>query len=98
MTTELGALAAASLLTVAAIVPASAADDRATVAALDTQYQAAVKRNDAETMGKILADDFVLVLGNGKTYTREDLLQSARDREIVYEQQDEDEGTQIVRV
>jgi hypothetical protein len=30
------------------------------VAALDTQYQAAVKRNDAETMGRILADDFVL--------------------------------------
>ena len=65
-----GALTAAALLTVAAVALASPEDDRASVAALDTQYQAAVKRNDAETMGRILADDFVLVLGNGKTYTR----------------------------
>ena len=93
-----GALTAAALLTVAAVALASPEDDRASVAALDTQYQAAVKRNDAETMGRILADDFVLVLGNGKTYTREDLLESARDGKIVYERQDEDEGTQIVRV
>jgi ketosteroid isomerase-like protein len=93
-----GALTAAALLTVAAVALASPADDRASVAALDTQYQAAVKRNDAETMGRILADDFVLVLGNGKTYTRADLLESARAGKIVYERQDEDEGTQIVRV
>ncbi len=86
------------VLTVAAVALASPADDRARVAALDTQYQAAVKRNDAETMGRILADDFVLVLGNGKTYTREDLLESARTGKIVYERQEEDEGTQIVRV
>ena len=93
-----GALTAAALLTVAAVAVASPEDDRASVAALDTQYQAAVKRNDAETMGRILADDFVLVLGNGKTYTRQDLLESARAGKIVYERQDEDEGTQIVRV
>lgn len=73
-------------------------EDRTTVAALDTQYQAAVKRNDADTMGRILADDFVLVLGNGKSYTREDLLESARSMKITYEQQDEDAGTQTVRV
>ena len=93
-----GVLTAAALLIVAAVALASPEDDRASVAALDTQYQAAVKRNDAETMGRILADDFVLVLGNGKTYTREDLLESARAGKIVYERQDEDEGTQIVRV
>ena len=93
-----GVLTGAALLTVAAVALASPEDDRASVAALDTQYQAAVKRNDAETMGRILADDFVLVLGNGKTYTRQDLLESARAGKIVYERQDEDEGTQIVRV
>jgi len=36
-------------------------DDKKTVAALDTEYQAAVKINDASTMHRILADDFVLV-------------------------------------
>jgi ketosteroid isomerase-like protein len=93
-----GALVATALLTVAAVARASPAEDRARVAELDTQYQAAVKRNDPQTMGRILADDFVLVLGNGKTYTREDLLESARSGKIVYERQEEDEGTQIVRV
>jgi ketosteroid isomerase-like protein len=99
MTSDLGTkVAAATLLVAATIAQASPEDDRARVAALDTEYQAAVKRNDAETMGRILADDFILVLGNGKTYTRADLLESARSREIVYEQQDEEKGTQIVRV
>jgi len=37
------------------------------VAALDTEYQAAVKANDVATMDRILADDFVLVTGLGKT-------------------------------
>ncbi len=77
---------------------ASADEDLQTVAALDTRYQEAVKNNDAETMGRILADDFVLVLGNGKTHSRADLLDSARSKEITYERQEEDAGTQTVRV
>jgi ketosteroid isomerase-like protein len=85
------------------IAPAEAAGpspdaDRAAVAALDTEYQAAVERNDAETMGRILAEDFVLVVGSGKTYTRADLLESARRKDAVYEHQVEDPGTQTVRV
>jgi ketosteroid isomerase-like protein len=80
------------------IVSASPEDDRRVVAALDTEYQAAVKRNDADTMGRILADDFVLVLGSGKAYTRADLLESARSGRITYELQDEEPGTQTVRV
>jgi len=91
-------VAAATLLAAAAIAQASPEEDRARVAALDTEYQAAVKRNDAETMGRILADDFILVLGNGKTYTRADLLDSARSGKIRYERQDEDAGTQLVGV
>ncbi len=40
-------------------------EDRKTVAALDTEYQAAVKKNDASTMERLLADDFTLVTGSG---------------------------------
>jgi ketosteroid isomerase-like protein len=47
----------------------SPGDDAATVTALDTEYQAAVKHNDATTMDRILADDFVLVTGRGQTYS-----------------------------
>ena len=72
---------------------ASPAEDKATVAALDTEYQAAVKNNDAATMDRILADDFVLVLGNGKTYTKADLLKSARDKNQTYEHQEDSEQT-----
>ena len=74
-------------------VRASAADDRKTVAALDTQYQAAVKANDAATMDRILADDFVLVTGSGKTYTKGDLLKDARSGQTVYERNEELEQT-----
>jgi ketosteroid isomerase-like protein len=66
------------------------------VAALDTEYQAAVKRNDAGTMDRILADDFVLVTGRGQTFTKADLLKEARDKSTIYEKQDEIE--QKVRV
>lgn len=91
-------LTAATLLTTWGTSLASPEGDRATVAALDTKYQEAVKRNDAETMGQILHEDFILVLGTGKTYTRADLLESARAEHVKYERQDEDPGTQTVRM
>lgn len=71
-------------------------DDAKTVAALDTEYQAAVKRNDAAAMGRILAEDFVLVTGRGKTYSKADLLSQARNKSDTYEHQEELE--QKVRV
>src|SRR5262245_7019080 len=71
-------------------------DDQNIVAALDTDYQAAVKANDAATMDRILADDFILVIGSGKTYSKADLLQSARNKDVQYEHQEDTE--QIVRV
>jgi len=74
----------------------SAADDRTTVAALDTEYQAAVKTNDAATMARILADDFVLVTGSGKTYTKSDMVEDARSGGTSYQHNDED--VQTVRV
>jgi ketosteroid isomerase-like protein len=90
-------LFAAALASLASADPA-AEDDRAAVAALDTAYQAAVERNDADAMGRILDNDFVLVVGNGRTYTRDELLAAARDRSTIYEHQVEDAGTQRVRV
>ena len=72
---------------------ATPAEDKAAVAALDTEYQAAVKNNDVATMDRILADDFVLVLGTGKTYTKADLLKSARDKNQIYEHQEDSERT-----
>lgn len=72
---------------------ASEADDIAAVAALDTQYQAAVKANDAAGMAKILADDFILVIGNGSVSTKADLLKEAKDRIREYTHQEDTEQT-----
>jgi ketosteroid isomerase-like protein len=72
---------------------ASADDDKKAIGALDTQYQAAVEKNDASTMDRILADDFILVVGNGKTYTKADLLKEARSKSVVYEHQIDTEQT-----
>jgi ketosteroid isomerase-like protein len=56
---------------------------------LDTQYQRAVKINDAATMDRILADDFILVTGKGSVYTKADLLKDAREGKTVYEHQED---------
>ncbi len=71
-------------------------DDERTVAGLDTEYQAAVKRNDAATMDRILADDFVLVTGKGKVFTKTDLLNEARAKNMNYERQED--SNQKVRI
>ena len=68
---------------------ASPQDDAKTVAALDTEYQAAVKANDAATMERILAEDFVLVTGRGRTFNKADLLAEARSGKTTYEHQEE---------
>ncbi len=64
-------------------------NDKSIVAALDTEYQAAVKKNDAATMDRILADDFVLVTGKGRTQTKADLLKEADAKTIIYEHQED---------
>jgi ketosteroid isomerase-like protein len=63
-------------------------DDEKTVAALDTEYQAAVLARDIATMDRILADDFVLVAGKGRIYTKGDLLNEARTTDRIYEHQE----------
>jgi ketosteroid isomerase-like protein len=67
--------------------------DESIVAALDTEYQEAVKNNDAATMDRILADDFVLVTGNGTVYTKADLLKEAAEKTVAYERQEDTNQT-----
>ncbi len=85
-----------AVMTLAGRQVSAADDDRKAVAALDTEYQAAVKKNDAATMDRILADDFVLVTASGKTYTKADFLNDARGGRTVYEHQED--TMQTVRV
>jgi hypothetical protein len=89
----------AAVLALAAPLPLMGGDDSAKViAAIDTEYQAAVERNDWKTMDRILHPEFALVLGNGAVYTRAQLLDSAKNAERTYEQQVELPGTQVVRL
>ena len=39
-------------------------------------------------MDSILADDFILVTGSGKTYTKADLLEESRSARVHYERQE----------
>ncbi len=75
---------------------ASSVDDEKAVAALDKQYQAAVEKNDVAGMDRILKDDFILVTGRGKAFTKTDLLNQARDKSAIYEHQEDTD--QKVRV
>ena len=89
-----GMILAGSLLAfVPLIANGNSADDAHTVAALDTEYQAAVKNGDAATMNRILADDFVVVTGSGKVYTKADLLEMARTHRVQYEHQEDSNQT-----
>ncbi len=71
----------------------STSDVEALIANLDNEYQAAVERNDAATMDRILADDFVLIGSRGKVFTKGDLLEEARSGRVQYEFQRESEQT-----
>lgn len=86
-------LALGSIAVITIRVGKASADDKKMVAALDTQYQAAVKENDAATMDRLLAEDFVLVTGSGKTYTKADLLDEARSEQVHYEHQEDTDQT-----
>lgn len=77
---------------------AGPAEDEKTVAQLDRDYQLAIKNHDVATIERIHADDMVLVVGSGKVITGKQLEDNARKAAIRYEQQDEMEGTQKVRV
>ncbi len=76
---------------------ASVDDDKKAVAALDTRYQAAVEKNDAETMARIHHESMILVLSNGTVLTGAFLEKRARDKAITFEQQVEVDNSQTVR-
>lgn len=81
---------------VIAFAAGSTAGDKEAVAALDTQFQKAVQENDVKTMAHILADDFVVVEGNGRRWTKADLLESAKNGSTHYvRQEDTDRSVQI---
>ena len=86
----------AGLASIAALAAPHA--DRDAVANIDRTYQEAVKRNDADTMRKILHPDFQLVLGDGRRFGRDDLLKDARRGRFIYELQDEMPDSQSVMV
>lgn len=88
----------AGLVLTAVPAGAAAADDAKTVAALDTEFQLAVKNNDAGPIRRIQADDMILVTGRGAVFTKADHVRAAENRERTYEVQDELPGTQTVRV
>src|SRR5262245_8860855 len=70
--------------------------DESIIAALDAQYQEAVKNNDVATMDRLLDDDFALVTGNGRVYTKAALLKEAVEKTVIYERQED--TNQTVRV
>ena len=72
---------------------ASANDEKA-VAALDTEYQAAVLKKDVAAMDRLLPANFVLVTGKGKAFSKADLLKSARDKSETYEHQEDTQQQQ----
>ena len=77
---------------------ASDDEDKKIVAALDIQYQAAVEKNDAETMGRIHHDNMILVLSNGTVQTGAFLEKRARDKTFTWEHQVEVDNSQVVRI
>ena len=72
--------------------------DRRAVAVLDIQYQAAVERNDAETMALIHHEDMTLVLSNGTVVKGAQLEQRAREKAFTWERQVVVDDSRVVRV
>lgn len=66
---------------------------RNNVAALDAEFQAAVKTNDAAAVERLLPSDYILVSATGDVQTKADLLSEARRRTYVYEHQEDSHQT-----
>ena len=83
------------MLSVAALAdpPAACPADATVVAALDTQYQAAVEKSDVQTMDRLLAEDFTLISSKGSVFHKADLLAEARNPRLKYEHQSDTQQT-----
>lgn len=86
-------VAVLALLAIPSAKPSALPSDESVVAALDAEYQAAVQKNDAAAMDRILADDLVLVTGKGTVYSKADLLREAREKTATYERQEDSNRT-----
>lgn len=75
---------------------ANVREDQKAILQLDSEYQEAVKNNDAATIDRLLPEDFILQSSTGKTYTKTDVLNEAKNKAAVYEVQND--GDAIVRV
>lgn len=69
---------------------------RNNVAALDTEFQAAVKRNDAAVVSRLLPSDYILISNTGEVSTKADLVNEARQGKYVYTHQED--SRQTVRI
>lgn len=72
---------------------AEAATVEDAIKALDTEYQAAVLHQDIQTMDRILADDFILVLGEGTVFTKAELLARTASPDLHFERQESSQQT-----
>lgn len=91
--TTLGCASRSSNQTTESTAPAVCPKSEEEIKALDTEYQAAVERNDAEEIRRLLPDNFVLVTGKGNVINKAELVAEARSGEIVYERQDDSQQT-----
>jgi ketosteroid isomerase-like protein len=66
--------------------------DRQTLAALDDEFQLAVKNNDTASIGRLLAPNFILVNGKGQVFTRAQLIAEAQTG-TAYEHQEDSNKT-----
>lgn len=69
---------------------------RNNVAKLDTEFQAAVKRNDSATVDRLLPNDYILISATGAVATKGDLVNEARQNKYVYSHQED--SHQVVRI
>jgi len=63
------------------------------VAVLDTEFQAAVKRNDVAAVDRLLPSDYILVSATGDVQTKADLVKEARQKKYVYTHQEDSRQT-----
>lgn len=63
------------------------------VAALDTEFQGAVKGNDAGTIDRLLPNNYILISANGDVGTKAELVNEAREKKYRYLHQEDSHQT-----
>jgi len=62
------------------IVPMAFAQDASKILAMEKIWNQAELKNDAKALQLILAEDFVMTVGDGYTLNKQDMLESVRDK------------------